>query len=135
MGQRGVGADERYATHGARGAILGELDDVVASWTWALDADDLLERLHDGGVPAGRIFRAKDMLSDPHFAAREAIVNVAHPEFDQLPMQNVVPRLSATPGRVRGVGPDLGEHTDEVLTDLLGMSPDELRALHDAGVV
>ncbi|MBY5161867.1 CaiB/BaiF CoA transferase family protein [Salsipaludibacter albus] len=135
MGQPGLAADERYATHGARGANMAELDDLVASWTSTLDADDLLERLHDGGVPAGRIFRAKDMLSDPHFAAREAIVNVAHPEFDQLPMQNVVPRLSATPGRVRGVGPDLGEHTDEVLTDLLGMSRDQVRALHEAGVV
>ncbi len=135
MGRSDLAADERYATHGARGAHMEELDDLVASWTSTLDADVLLDRLHDGGVPAGRIFRAKDMLADPHFAARQAIVNVAHREFGDLPMQNVVPRLSATPGGVRRPGPDLGEHTDEVLTELLGLTADQVAALHDAGIV
>ena len=70
----------------------------------ALDADDLLARLHDGGVPAGRIYRAQDMLADPHFAAREAIVRVAHPDFGELAMQNVVPRAVGDPRPIR-VGP------------------------------
>lgn len=135
MCQPELATDERYATHGARGANMEELDDLVARWTSTVDADDLLERLHAGGVPAGRIFRAKDMLSDPHFAAREAIVTVAHPEFDHLSMQNVVPKLSATPGGVRSPGPALGQHTDEVLTGLLGLSGADIAALRTAGVV
>ena len=76
-----------------------ELDELIAEWTATLTADDLLAQLHAGGVPAGRIFRAKDMFADPHFAAREAIVRVPHPELGELPMQNVTPRLSRTPGR------------------------------------
>ncbi len=127
--------DERYATHGARGANMAELDDLIAAWTSRLDADALLERLHDGGVPAGRIFRAKDMLNDPHFAAREAIVRIAHRDFGEVPMQNVAPKLSATPGAVRTAGPELGEHNESVWGGLLGLAPDDLRRLHDNGVI
>ena len=60
---------------------MTELDNLIAEWTGTLTADDLLARLHEGGVPAGRIFRARDMFADPHFAAREAIVRVPHPDF------------------------------------------------------
>ncbi len=135
MDRPDLATDERYATHGARGANMQDLDDLVAAWTSTRDADDLLDVLHEGGVPAGRIFRARDMLEDPHFAARQAIVDVAHPDFDHLPMQNVVPRLSATPGGIRAPGPRLGEHTDEVLTGVLGLSDDEVTRLRDAGIV
>ena len=72
-------------------------------------------------MPAGRIFRARDMFADPHFAARNAIVTVAHPDFGELPMQNVAPKLSATPGSVRSAGPALGEHNDEIWGELVGL--------------
>jgi formyl-CoA transferase len=117
--------DPRYATHSARGAAMVELDNLIAEWTSTRDADDLLAVLHDGGVPAGRIFRAKDMFADPHFAAREAIVSVPHPDFGELPMQNAVPKLSETPGAVRSAGPALGEHNDEIYGGLLGLDGDE----------
>jgi len=84
-------------------------------------------------VPAGRIFRAPEMLADPHMAAREAIVHVAHREFGSLAMQNVAPRLSDTPGRVRHAGPALGEHTDEVLGTLLGADAARIAALRARG--
>jgi formyl-CoA transferase len=77
-------------------------------------------------VPAGRIYRARDMLDDPHFLAREAIVAVDHPEFGRLQMHNVAPRLSDTPGAVRAPGPELGEHNAEVYGGLLGLSDTEL---------
>lgn len=127
--------DERFATHGARGANMEQLDELIAKWTSQQAADALLQRLHDGGVPAGRIFRAQDMFSDPHFAARQAIVALPHPEFGELPMQNVVPRLSDTPGRVRHVGPGLGEHNNEVYQGLLGLSDEELSRLESFGVI
>ena len=76
-----LAADPRFATHSARGAAMTELDNLIADWTGTLAADDLLARLHEAGVPAGRIFRARDMFADPHFAAREAIVEVPHPDF------------------------------------------------------
>jgi formyl-CoA transferase len=61
------------------------------------------------------------MLADPHFQAREAIVTVPHPDFGELRMQNVAPKLSETPGAVRSPSPSLGQHNDEVFLDLLGL--------------
>jgi formyl-CoA transferase len=135
MGRPELAADPRYATHSARGAAMAKLDGIIAAWTAAQDAEPLLGRLHEAGVPAGRIFKAADMLADPHFAARQAIVTVPHPDFGDLPMHNVAPRLSATPGAVRTAGPALGEHNDQVWGGLLGLAPDELARLRGAGVI
>jgi formyl-CoA transferase len=114
---------------------MAALDDLIAAWTSALPADDLLARLHEAGVPAGRIFRARDMFADPHFAARNAIVRVAHPDFGEIPMQNVTPKLSATPGAVRTAGPALGEHNDQVWTELAGLDAAEFDRLRAAAVI
>jgi formyl-CoA transferase len=135
MDQPGLAADPRFATHSARGAAMTELDTQIAAWTSTLTADDLLARLHEAGVPAGRIFKAADMLADPHFAARQAIVTVPHPDFGDLPMHNVAPKLSATPGAVRTAGPALGQHSDQVWGGLVGLGPDELARLRAAGVI
>ena len=135
MGEPELATDERYATHGARGEHQQELDDHIAVWTADREPDELLERLHAAGVPAGRIYRAADMFGDPHFAAREAIVRIAHATFGELPMQNVFPRLSATPGRVRWPGPDLGEHNEEIYRGLLGLGDDEFSQLQDEGII
>jgi formyl-CoA transferase len=135
MGRTDLAADPRFATHSARGAAMAALDDDVAAWTATLTADDLLARLHEAGVPAGRIFRAKDMFADPHFAARKAIVTVAHPDFGEFPMQNVAPKLSATPGSVRSAGPALGEHNEKVWGELIGLDTAELARLRAATVI
>jgi formyl-CoA transferase len=127
--------DVRYATHGARGSNMEELDGLIAKWTTTLKADDLLECLHSAGVPCGRIFRAKDMMSDPHFAAREAIVKLQHPDLGDFAMQNVFPRLSESPGEVRHVGPTLGQHNQEIYQALLGLNADEMSSLSAAGVI
>ncbi|WP_299057369.1 CoA transferase [uncultured Nocardioides sp.] len=135
MGRDDLAVDERYATHGARGRYMVELDDTVAAWTATLPAEELLELLHENGVPAGRIFKAQDMLADPHFAAREAIVRLTHPEIGEFAMHNVVPKLSQTPGRVRAVGPELGQHNEEIYRDLLGLDDDTMSSLRDSGVI
>lgn len=135
MGQPGLAQDPRFASHAARGERQGELDALIGAWTATYSLDDLLTRLEDKGVPCGRIYRAPDMLSDPHFAAREAIVTLDHPVFGQVKMQNVFPKLSATPGRVRWPGPPLGAHTDEVLQSLAGVSPQGLSDLRARGVI
>jgi formyl-CoA transferase len=135
MGRPELADDVRYSTHSARGQTMTELDTLIAEWTVTLTADDLLARLHAGGVPAGRIFRAKDMFTDPHFAAREAIVRVMHPELGELPMQNVTPHLSRTPGKVRTAGPALGEHNQEIWAGLLGLSGDEIAQYISTSVI
>ena len=135
MGRPDLATDERYATHVTRGARQGELDELIAAWTAGLDAEELNEVLLAHDVPTGEIYRAPEMLRDPHFAAREAIVRLAHPDFGELPMQNVVPKLSNTPGEVRWVGPDLGAHNEEILSGLVGLSAAELAELVTAGIV
>ncbi len=135
MDRSELAIDERYATHTARGANQTELDDLIAEWTGSLTAAEVEGKMREYGVPHGKIYRAPDMLDDEHFKSREAIVRVAHEQFGDLAMQNTFPKLSHTPGKVRWTGPELGEHTDEILGGLLGRSADELAALRDAGVV
>jgi formyl-CoA transferase len=127
--------DPRYATHTARGEHQAELDDLIAAWTATVATDDLLERLEDSGVPAGRIYRAADMLDDPHFAARDTIVPVPHPRLPDLRMQNVAPRLSDTPGGIRWAGPELGAHNAEIYGELLGIDDAALDALRSDEII
>jgi formyl-CoA transferase len=130
MGQPGLATDPRYASHGSRGANQQELDALVERWTQTLSTSEALAAMREHGVPAGLIYRAPEMLEDPHFAAREAIVTVPHPDFGELRMQNVAPKLSESPGSVRAPSPELGQHNDDVYLDLLELDRaryDELR--------
>nr|WP_264759038.1 CaiB/BaiF CoA-transferase family protein [Halomonas jincaotanensis] len=135
MGQPTLADHPAYATHRARGEHQQAIDDLVAAWTREHDAQTVVDRLATAGVPAGLVFRAPDMLDDPHFQARDAIVKVPDRHGKPLPMQNVFPRLNDTPGRVRHVGPELGEHTDTILSDWLGLAPDTLDALRADHVI
>jgi formyl-CoA transferase len=135
MGQPALADDERFATHGARGANCDELDALIADWTSPQSATRLLELLHEGGIPAGLTYRAADMLADPHFAARNAIIRMAHPEFGQLPLQNVFPQLSDTPGEVRSLGPELGQHNEEIYAGVLKLTGEQRGALAADGVI
>ena len=128
MGREDLAADPRYATHAARGENQAELDRIVSDWTRNWPLPELLALLEANGVPCGRIFRAPDMLEDPQFAARQSIVEVDHPVFGRVKMQNAFPKLSETPGSVRWPGPALGEHTREVLEGL-GVDADRLADL------
>ena len=86
-------------------------------------------------MPVGKIYRAPDMLSDPHFKAREAIIRVPHPQFGELAMQNVVPKLSLTPGSVRNPGPKLGEHNRQIFVDRLGIAEAEFQSFQESGII
>lgn len=135
MGRPELAEDERYATHSARGKYQKELDGLINEWTRTIPLTELEERMNEFGVPCGLIYKAEDMLEDEHFKAREAIVDVEHPDFGSIKMQNVAPRLSDTPGAVRHVGPTLGEDNDYVLGELLNLDGCEQRRLKDAGVI
>jgi len=129
MGRPGLAEDPRYSTHGARGANQVELDALVERWTSTLTTREVLDLMDSFGVPAGLIYRAPEMLEDPHFKARNAIVNVPHPAFGELRMQNVAPKLSETPGGVRSPSPEMGEHNDEVYLRLLGLAAERYEQL------
>ncbi len=135
MGQPELADDERFATHSARGANQAELDELIGRFSATLNSAELEQRLNEHSVPNGKIYTAPDMLEDAHFAAREAIVKLAHPQLGEFPMQNVVPKLSDTPGEVRWVGPELGEHTDEVLSSVLDLDEATRDDLRTAGII
>jgi len=130
-----LAADDRYATHGARGANAEELDALIATWTRTMPCDAVLATLDEHGVPAGRIFTAPDMLTDPQYLARDMVRRVATAQGWEVPMTGVVPRFTDTPGTIRHPGPALGEHTDEVLAQVLGLGFDELEQLKATGVI
>ena len=124
-----------YSDHAARGANMVELDDIIGAWTATRGTDEVLDILHEAGVPAGRIYTARDMFDDPHFKAREAIVRLAHPDFGEIPMAGVVPKLSDSPGSVNHPGPELGEHNSEIYGRLLGISESDRVALAERGII
>ncbi len=119
MGRPELKDDPRYATHIARGRHQQELDDLIAAWTKTHTVAELEAKMVEAGVPAGRIYRAPDMLEDPHFQAREALVQLPHPRWGTLTMQNCFPKFSKTPGSIRTLAPQtVGEHNAEILTAL-----------------
>ena len=127
--------DERFATHHARGENMEKLDSMISDWTQERTVDEVLETMRGAGVPAGKVFTAKDMLEDPQYAARENVVEVEDPEIGPFPMQNVVPRLSETPGEVHWTGPALGEHNEEVYSEVLGLDEKETGGLRERGII
>ena len=135
MGRPDLSTSARYRTHRARGEHSEGLDKLIEDWTRTLPSADVLARLHASGVPAGRIYTASDMVTDAHFTARKAIVRLLHHRLGEFPMQNVAPRLSAAPGGIRALGPELGEHNEAVYGRLLGLSADHRRELVTAGVI
>ncbi len=136
MGKPELGEDPRYATHLARGTNQFELDDLINEWTKTLTVDELDALMTDYSIPAGRVYRAPEMLADPHFKAREAIIEVETERFGKLKMQNAFPKLSATPSGVRRPAPSfVGQHNAEIYGELLGMSAAEMDSLKAAGVI
>ncbi len=135
MGRPELADDPRFADHVSRGKNEVALDDLIGEWTRQFESGELLDKLHEAGIPAGKIFTAKDMLENEHFAAREALIKHHHPGVGDLMMQNVVPKLSATPGSVRTPAPGLGEQNDEVYGGLLGLDESTLARLREGKII
>lgn len=135
MGQPQLAQQPEFATHVARGARQKQIDGIIADWTRTKTCAEVLRLMEEFSVPAGLIYRAPEMLEDPHFQAREAIVSVPHPDFGELKMQNVAPKLSHTPGRVRSPSPSLGQHNEEIYRGLLDMDADRYAKLQAAKVI
>ena len=136
MATPALARDPRYADHAARGRHQAELDALIGAWTATLTIAEIEALMIEHGVPAGRVYRPQDMLDDPHFAAREAIIEVPHPEWGAVKMQNVMPKLSRTPGSVRRAAPaTVGQDTLAVFGHMLGMNDAEIAALAARGVI
>ena len=136
MGMPELKDNPRYATHVARGANQIELDEIISDWAKDKTIADIEELMIESAVPVGKVYRAQDMVKDPHFAAREALVDIPSESHGPIKMQNVFPKMSNTQGEVRWAGPEkLGSHTEEVLTELLDLSPAQIEKLRSSGIV
>jgi formyl-CoA transferase/succinyl-CoA--D-citramalate CoA-transferase len=135
MGRPELANDPRYATHVARGERQQELDDLIAAWSVTLTAEALLRLMEETGVPAGPVNDAAAVAADPHFRARGAVLELPDAELGTVTMQGVFPRFSETPGRVRWTGPELGQHSERILVERLGMTSDRVAELKAAGIV
>ena len=136
MGMEDLRTDPRYADHIARGENQAELDAIINDWTRTRTIEEIERVMVEHAVPVGKVYRAKDMLEDPHYKARQSLVEVESERWGHVTMQNVTPKLSATPGKVRWAGPEeLGQDTDAVLQELLEMSPEQIEQLRSQGVI
>jgi formyl-CoA transferase len=136
MGRPELAKDPRYVDHISRGRNQTELDNLIADWTRTLTIDEVEALMIEYGVPAGKLYRPQDMIDDPHFQAREALIDVPSERWGSVKMQNVFPKLSKTPGGVRRAAPaTVGQDNDQVYGDVLGMSGDEVAALTARGVI
>lgn len=136
MGMPDLGTDPRFATHLARGHNQFELDDIINAWAATLTVDEVDALMIAYSIPAGRVYRAPEMLEDPHFQAREAIIEVETERYGKLKMQGAFPKMSATPSSVRSPAPSIvGQHNAEIYGGLLGMDIAELDRLTAAGAI
>jgi formyl-CoA transferase len=136
MGRPELAKDARYIDHVSRGRHQDELDAIVEAWTKTKTVAEVEAAMIDHSIPAGKIYRAPEMIADPHFAAREALIELDTPRWGVVKMQNAFPKLSDTPSRVRAPAPTrIGEHNDEVYRGLLGLTDEELGALADSGAI
>ncbi len=136
MGQPELARDPRYVDHVSRGRNQIELDARIEAWTKGLTVAELEELMIRHSIPAGKMYRAPEMLADPHFAAREAIVEIETDRWGPLKMQNAFPKLSRTPSSIRTAAPDkIGQHNAEVYGELLGLSESELTDLAASGAI
>jgi crotonobetainyl-CoA:carnitine CoA-transferase CaiB-like acyl-CoA transferase len=134
IGRADMAEDPQFAQNDGRAAQEKLIDAAIAGWTSSQTIDQVLAVLERAEVPAGRIYSVKDIVADPHYQARDMLLDSELPDGVHVKMPGIVPKLSDTPGQVRWQGPTLGEHTDNVLL-ALGVTAAEIAALRERGVV
>lgn len=138
IGRADLANDPRMRDNPGRAANGLELNEAISEWTRAHSVDEVMEVMTAANVPAGPIYSVADLMEDPHFKAREMFIEREVP-VDGGPQPvifpGVVPKLEQMPGAVRWLGPELGEHTREVLGGILGLSDSELAELEQRRVV
>jgi len=134
LGEPDLPKDPRFANAAERPKHIEVILAMATRWFAARPFDKAMDELHAHDIPHSPIMSMADIFADPHYRAREMIVDVPS-EIGPLQQPGVTPKLSLTPGRITHAGPALGRHTDEILSTLLGMSQPEIAALRAEGVI
>jgi formyl-CoA transferase len=134
IGQPELADDPRFATPQARWDNRVAMEKIVTDWTSQRTKHEVMKLMGDAGVPCGATLDTGEVLSDPQLIAREMIVDVEYPVRGTFKTVGSPIKLSDSPVTVERP-PLLGEHTDTLLQELCGVSPEEAKRLRDAGVV
>ena len=135
LGQPDLPKDPRFASSEERPENIPVILEMATAWFKDRSFDQAVEGLKAHDIPHSPIMSMADIFADPHYREREMIIDVMAEGLGALAQPGVIPKLSATPGRVTHAGPALGRHTDEILSDVLGMSAAQIAELRAAGVV
>jgi formyl-CoA transferase len=129
-----LGLDADLADNAGRVKRVEEIDAAIGAWTATLSVAQVLELLDAASVPAGRIYTVADIATDPHYQARDMILQTVMADGSTLALPGIVPKLSRTPGSHRRNAPEIGQDTDAVLQDI-GLTPAQIQALKEKGIV
>ncbi len=134
IGRPDLAQDPQLSENAGRVARVDELDAAIGQWTATRSVEEVLRELASAGVPAGRIYTAADIAQDPHYQARQMLLEQHTAQGYVVQVPGVVPKLSSTPGSVRTPAPRLGEDTLSILQGL-GLTEQQIAGLRQAGVV
>ncbi len=127
--------NDRVRTNADRIQNASWIHEIISEWISRRTPGEVLARFEAAEVSASEVLSADRLIKDPHVLARESVVEVEDPLLGRTLMQNVAPRLSATPGHIDHAGPVLGSSNDAIYRGLLGLTDDELDALQSAGII
>jgi crotonobetainyl-CoA:carnitine CoA-transferase CaiB-like acyl-CoA transferase len=135
IGKAELLSDPRFSDNRARRANADELDKLIQDWIAERPQSEVMEIMESFEVAAAPIYSVKDVFEDPHFRARETIIKVPSDELGEVALNNVIPKMSLTPGSIRYPGPSLGKHNEEVYMGELGLSQEELSKLKEERII
>jgi formyl-CoA transferase len=135
IGREDLAEDPRLAHNDGRVQHEEMIDSAIEAWTQAHTFSEVFEILEKAGVPCGPIYSIAEIVKDPHFIARGLFEEVTILDGEPLKIPRILPFLSETPGYTKWVGPPIGAHNEEVFRGVLGLSDEELKALHEEGVI
>lgn len=134
IGRPDMAEDPAFAHNDGRVAEAEYIDGVIAQWAAQHSLDEVLQALHEHRVPAGRVYDVADIFKDPHYQAREMLIQGELEDGTAVTLPGILPKLSKTPGGVERKAPTLGQDTDEVLLSL-GFDQATLHQLREQGVI
>jgi crotonobetainyl-CoA:carnitine CoA-transferase CaiB-like acyl-CoA transferase len=135
VGRPDIAEKPWFSSAGERSRRSEMLDAAVAKWITARELDDVVRAFEDAGAALAPIYDVEQLMNDPQVIARDVITSVHDEDLGAVKMQNLMFRLSATPGGIRHPGRRLGQDNDEVYADLLGLDGDKLDQLREEGVI
>jgi formyl-CoA transferase len=134
IGQKEMANNSDYGDNTGRVQHVAYIDQVIGKWTLLHGVDEVLQVLEEAKVPAGKIYTAADIAHDPHFIARQMILNQVSSDGDHVLVPGIVPKLSRTPGNIHRASPNIGQDNEQVLKEI-GLSEEQISAMYARGII